>query len=79
MLMANALLRDVSIDCMRFNVVLRAAHIPGVNNVMADLLSRLQVKEFQRLAGTEVDRLPTVCPRHLHPRRCKDMLTSFCE
>ena len=79
MLMANALLRDISIDCMRFNVVLKAAHVPGVNNVIADLLSRLPVEEFLRVAGTEEDRLPTICPSHLHPKHCKDMLISFCE
>ena len=79
LLMANALLRDISIDCMRLNIILHAAHISGVDNIKADLLSRLQVKEFLQIAGTEVDRIPTVCPNHLHPKNCKDMLTSFCE
>jgi hypothetical protein len=43
------LVRDLFFACAFFCVDIRLVHIPGVNNVGADLLSRLRVEEFRRV------------------------------
>ena len=35
---------------LRFNINMRAVHIAGIRNVLAEALSRLQVIKFKRLA-----------------------------
>ena len=48
--------------CLTHNILLRAAHIPGVQNELADALSRFQGVRFSSLAheqGLLVDKLPT--------------------
>jgi hypothetical protein len=74
---ANALLRDICLQCMNANIVLRVCHIPGVDNVLADSLSRLQVATFRRLAGDRVQREPAPIDRVSLRNSCKAMLTSF--
>ena len=48
------LMRKLVLSCLRHNILFRAVHIPGINN-LADSLSRLQVERFQALA-------PKACP-----------------
>ena len=62
-----ALVRKLVLICLQFNVAFKAKHIPGVNNVLADALSRLQVQKFQQLAPPTMDNAPTVIPCHLQP------------
>jgi len=52
--------------CLRNNIVFRACHIPGVRNVLADSLSRLQVDKFHTLSRY-MDPAPTPLPAHLLP------------
>lgn len=50
--------------CLRHNVVLRAEHIPGINNGIADALSRFQVDRFRQLVAAQGwDIAPT--PTHI--------------
>ena len=53
--------------CLRLNIVFKAKHIPGINNTLADSLSRLQVQTFKNLAPPHMDPLPTPIPEHLLP------------
>lgn len=52
---------------LRYNILFKAAHIPGKLNILADHLSRLQVSQFLALAPG-VDPQPTTVPDHLHLR-----------
>ena len=38
---------------MRHSILFRAAHIPGIFNISADLLYRIQVEEFLQYLDTE--------------------------
>lgn len=58
------LLRRLVLLCLRFNIFLFAVHVPGVENDVADALSRLQWDRFRRLAP-EVDHIGVPCPGHL--------------
>lgn len=40
------LLRKLIVQCLKFNILFVAKHVPGVNNVLSDKLSRLQIVEF---------------------------------
>lgn len=78
--MANKLLRTLALLCLRENIVLRVEHIPGVENVRADLLSRLQVDRF--LAVSEVtEREATDIPAILSLEAIRTMLldSSHCQ
>lgn len=39
--------------CLKFNILFRAEHIPGVSNTLADCLSRLQVKKLQETSSVQ--------------------------
>ena len=52
------LVRRFVIACMRQNILIHAEHIPGIYNVLPDLLSRLQIDKFRELAPN-VDPEPT--------------------
>lgn len=41
------LMRRLMVLSLTYNIHFQAKHIEGVKNIAADLLSRLQVKEFQ--------------------------------
>ena len=41
--------RRLVLACLSFNILFRARHVPGVKNVLADSLSRLQVSRFRQL------------------------------
>ena len=60
------LVRCLVLACMNHNVMFQASHISGCKNVLADSLSRLQVKEFQRLSPSS-KRYPTLIPDSLLP------------
>ena len=53
--------------CLRYNIVLKAKHIAGVNNILADALSRLQVQAFKRMAP-QMDSSPTPISLCLQPQ-----------
>ena len=60
------MVRFMVLHCLNHNIVFRAKHIPGKNNVLADSLSRLQVTEFRRLAPN-AQKYPTCIPDNLKP------------
>lgn len=45
------LVRKLVINCMKHNILMKAEHIPGHHNILADLLSRFQIKTFREQAG----------------------------
>ena len=75
--LANALLRDISLICMDHNILLRVEHIPGVDNYLADCLSRLQVDQFRRRSGDFMEQRPSMIPVAPLPSTCRSMLTIF--
>ena len=44
------LVRMFVYQCLKFNISIKAAHIPGIHNDIADSLSRFQVARFRSLA-----------------------------
>lgn len=46
--------------CLQLNIVVFAVHILGVENEVADALSRLQWNRFRRQSGLE-SRAPVIC------------------
>ena len=60
------LLRELVLQCLKHNILFRAVHVPGVLNVKADALSRLQVPKFKSL-GQGMDHEQTLVPPHLLP------------
>lgn len=55
------LLRHLVLRCLQINVFLYAVHIPGVDNTLADSLSRFQWDRFRELApAAETEGIP--CP-----------------
>ena len=44
------LLRNLTIKCLQKNIVIKAEHVPGVNNSITDALSRFQMDKFRLLA-----------------------------
>lgn len=52
---------------VKHNILFRSVHVPGVHNVKADALSRLQVTRFKSL-GQGVDHAQTLVPAHLLPQ-----------
>ena len=44
------LVRRLVLACMKYNVLVRAQHIPGKLNTHADILSRFQIQEFKKAA-----------------------------
>lgn len=58
------LVRRLVLTCMQHNILIQAKHIPGKDNVLPDLLSRLQVKQF-RLLAPQMDDQPTKIPEQL--------------
>lgn len=60
------LLRELVLQCLKHNILFRAVHVPGVLNVKADALSRLQVTKFKSL-GQGMDHDRTLVPPHLLP------------
>jgi len=57
-------LRHLLASAARFNLPFSSQHVPGVNNCIADALSRFHWQEFQRLAP-QAQLLPVPIPPHL--------------
>ena len=55
------LVRKLVINCLRFNILFQAQHIPGKANILADHLSRLQVSAFLAKAPS-ASRQPEAVP-----------------
>ena len=60
------LLRDLVLSCLRYNILFRARHVPGLQNSQADYISRFQVESFKEIAP-QADELPTPVPANLLP------------
>jgi len=58
------LVRALTLKCLQLNLVLKAEHIPGVQNGIADSLSRLQMARFRQLAP-DAELHPVPVPTHL--------------
>ena len=61
------LLCELVLQCLKHNSLFRAVHVPGVQNVKADALSRLQVTRFKSV-GQDMDPAQTLVPAHLLPQ-----------
>ena len=58
------LLRSILLSAARYSFSFAAQHVPGVNNQLADALSRFRWQEFRRLAP-EAQPFPTPIPPQL--------------
>jgi len=58
------LLRSFTLQCLHFNLLAKAAHIPGSNNCITDSLSRFQMERFRKLAP-QAKGEPEPVPQHL--------------
>ena len=59
------LVRRFVVLCLKYNIMFRAKHIPGLDNTLADKLSRQQVKEFLQLTPSQNPVEVTVPPTSL--------------
>ena len=57
--------RKLVLVCLNQFILLRAKHISGFKNTLADALSRLQIERFKKLASDYMNSMPTVIPSHL--------------
>ena len=55
------LLRHLVLRCLQWNIFMYAVHIPGVDNRLADALSRFQWDKFRELAP-HADKKGVPCP-----------------
>jgi hypothetical protein len=44
------LVRVLTLYCLKYNILLKAQHVPGVKNEICDALSRFQLERFRKLA-----------------------------
>ena len=58
------LVRKLVLACLKFNFYLKAEHIPGSQNCIADALSRFKFQKFMDLCPT-ADTQPSPIPAHL--------------
>ena len=58
------LLRPLVLQSMKLNTIIRAKHIKGENNTIADAISRYYMQIFRKLAP-QADRQPTAIPQFL--------------
>ena len=69
-------LRPLVLIMMRYNINLRSKHIPGVDNVLCDKISRFQVSPgLLQLYGMRLS--PTPIPHHLQPRNSTKKWTTL--
>ena len=59
--------RKLVLHCLRHNIRFKARHVPGIDNKLADCLSRFQVSQFKQLAPSHMSGLPTAIPPDLQP------------
>lgn len=60
--------RKLVLVCLQYNILFKAKHVKGVNNTLADSLSRLQLDTFKHLAPVHMKREPTDIPVHMQPQ-----------
>ena len=60
--------RKMVLICLKYNVLFKAKHIPGIHNHLADSLSCLQIRKFLQMAPASMDQSPTDIPHHLQPQ-----------
>ena len=60
------LVRRFVLACLQNNILIKARHIPGKYNTVADLLSRSKLQEA-RQAAPQLEALPSYIPLHLRP------------
>ena len=60
------LVRKFVLKLRMHNIQIKAIHIPGVENVLADKLSRLQIESFKELAPW-ASKQPITLPADLNP------------
>ena len=60
------LVRKFVLQCLTNNIVFKAKHIPGKHNIIADLLSRLQVQQAFSQAPW-LNKVPTDVPAEMLP------------
>ena len=60
--------RKMVLICVKYNILFKAKHVPGICNHLADSLSRLQIQTFLQLAPASMDQSPTDIPHHLQPQ-----------
>jgi len=61
--------RKMVLICLKYNILFKAKHIPGIHNHLADSLSRLQIQKFLQMAPASIDQSPTDIPHHLLPQK----------
>ncbi len=64
------LLRSIVLQALKFNILFKAEHVPGISNTLADPLSRLQVDIFRqrvREDGWTMNQDPEIVPEGLLP------------
>ena len=59
--------RTMVLACLQNNNLLKAKHLPGRRNVLADRLSRFQVDQILQLAPVHMHCFPTSIPSRLLP------------
>ncbi|XP_048587466.1 uncharacterized protein LOC125570208 [Nematostella vectensis] len=60
--------RKLVLICLQNNILFKAKHIPGVQNTLADRLSRLQADAFKRLAPDSMNTTPVDIPQEWLPQ-----------
>lgn len=58
------ILRAFTLQCLHLNIAVKAQHLSGSLNQVADSLSRFQFQKFKELAA-DADPFPTPVPSHL--------------
>ena len=58
------LVRMITMECLRHNMVIKGKHILGTLNVLSDCLSRSCLQKFRQLAP-EAEPQPAAVPDHL--------------
>lgn len=61
------LVRRLIIACMKHNILIRAEHVPGKHNNLADMLSRFQIEDFRQnapFADTVATQVPSALLQH---------------
>ena len=59
-----SILRAFTLQCLKLNIAIKAQHLSGCLNRVADSLSRLQFQKFRELVP-DAEPTPTPVPNHL--------------
>ena len=62
------LLRQMVLNCLRFNILFKAWHVKSVDNTLCDYLSRRQIQKFKSLAPN-MHSHPCKVPEKLSPEK----------